>query len=138
MCLLHHVELDSQDLYLFDALWFVLVTVSTVGYGDISPLHFSGKLFVMLFIVLGFVVILPQVEELYNALQMQRRVHNSLSYTDNRKHVILCATELQPMILRDFLAEFFSDPKNIVSLPTIFNLLPFITLSLSLSLSLPP
>ena len=131
---MHHVELDSQNLRLFDTLWFVLVSVSTVGYGDISPVHFSGKLFVMLFIVLGFVVILPQVEELYEALQMQRRVHNSVSYTDSRKHVILCSTELRPMIIRDFLTEFFSDPKNIVSLPSSFDLPPFVTASLSLSL----
>ena len=94
----------------------MLVTLSSVGYGDIHPEHYAGKLLVMLFIILGFVVILPQLEELYTAFQMQRRLHNSVNYTDSRKHVILCSTELKPMVLRDFLAEFFSDPKNLVGL----------------------
>ena len=78
-------------------------------------MDYAGKLMVMLFIVLGFVVILPQLEELYNAFQMQQRLHNSVNYTDSRKHVILCSSELKPCVLRDFLAEFFADPKNLVS-----------------------
>ena len=45
---------------------------------------------------------------------MQKKLHNSVSYRDSHKHVILCSSELKPMVLRDFLAEFFSDPKNLV------------------------
>lgn len=114
VCLLHRVELVNSHLNFFDTIWFVLVTLSSVGYGDISPDHYTGKLLVMLFIILGFIVILPQLEELYHTFQLQRRLHNSVSYTDSRKHVILCSPELKPMVLRDFLAEFFSDPKNLV------------------------
>ena len=57
----------------------MLVTVSTVGYGDTVPIHFSGKLLVMLFIILGFVVILPQVEELYHAVQVSVETPFSLT-----------------------------------------------------------
>lgn len=93
----------------------MLVTLSSVGYGDISPEHYTSKFLVMLFIILGFVVILPQLEELYHTFLLQRQLHNSVSYKDSHKHVILCSSELKPMVLRDFLTEFFSDPKNIVS-----------------------
>ena len=114
MCLLHRVELINSQLGFFDTLWFVLVTLSSVGYGDISPVHYTSKLLVMLFIILGFIVIIPQLDELYHAFQMQKKLHNSVSYRDSHKHVILCSYELKPMVLRDFLAEFFSDPKNLV------------------------
>jgi hypothetical protein len=113
VCLLHRVELVNSQLHFFDTIWFVMVTLSSVGYGDISPNHYTGKLLVMLFIILGFIVILPQLEELYHTFQLQRRLHNSVNYSDSHKHVILCSPELKPMVLRDFLAEFFSDPKNL-------------------------
>ena len=114
VCLLHRVELVNTRLHFFDTIWFVLVTLSSVGYGDIHPAHYAGKLLVMLFIILGFIVILPQLEELYNAFQTQKRLHNRVSYTDSHKHVILCSSELKPMVLRDFFSEFYSDPKNLV------------------------
>jgi voltage-gated potassium channel len=36
-----------------DALYFVVVTVTTIGYGDFVPLTFEGKLFTMFFAFFG-------------------------------------------------------------------------------------
>ncbi|MDP8206219.1 MAG: potassium channel family protein [Candidatus Electryonea clarkiae] len=41
----------------FDALWWSLVTITTVGYGDISPEHFPGKLTAMLIILAGVALV---------------------------------------------------------------------------------
>ncbi len=37
----------------FDALWWGVVTISTVGYGDVYPITFEGKLAAMTLMVLG-------------------------------------------------------------------------------------
>jgi hypothetical protein len=42
-----------EDLSLSDALYFTVVTVATVGYGDIHPATPAGKILVMLLIVTG-------------------------------------------------------------------------------------
>lgn len=34
-------------------LWFNIVTISTVGYGDIIPLHLAGKLTTVLTVIVG-------------------------------------------------------------------------------------
>ena len=43
---------------LFKSIWYVTVTASTVGYGDLSPVSFMGK-------VTGIVIIVVGVEHVY-------------------------------------------------------------------------
>ncbi|MCB8921215.1 MAG: two pore domain potassium channel family protein [Ardenticatenaceae bacterium] len=40
-----------------DALYFSLITLTTVGYGDFSPQTSAGKIFTMFYIVLGLGVL---------------------------------------------------------------------------------
>lgn len=40
-----------------DSFYFTIVTLTTVGYGDLSPQTAVGKLFTMLYIVLGLSII---------------------------------------------------------------------------------
>jgi len=42
-----------EDLSVFDAFYFTLVTISTVGYGDIHPTTIASKLFGIFLIVFG-------------------------------------------------------------------------------------
>ena len=43
---------NAEDLPLFDAIYFGIVTIATVGYGDIHPTTVMGKLFT-LFLIIG-------------------------------------------------------------------------------------
>ena len=42
-----------EDMAPFDALYMTVITLSTVGFGEIRPLHDSGRLFVIVLILFG-------------------------------------------------------------------------------------
>ncbi len=50
----------------FDALYFTVITLATVGYGDFAPQTFLGKAFTIVYILLGlglFVALLRYIAE---------------------------------------------------------------------------
>ncbi len=49
-----------------DALYFSVITLTTVGYGDFSPATDAGKLFTIFYILIGIGIILSFVDTVYN------------------------------------------------------------------------
>ena len=50
------IYLFDTSLGLFDSLWYVVVTLTTVGYGDIMPNTFPARLVSLLLLVMGIFV----------------------------------------------------------------------------------
>ncbi len=48
---------ESKIKNFWDAFWFVFVTITTIGYGDITPVTNIGKVIVMIFSLLGISLI---------------------------------------------------------------------------------
>ena len=58
---------NGQDLTYWDCVYFLMVTMSTVGYGDISCITTLGKGFQVLFLTVGlamFASAIPEIVEL--------------------------------------------------------------------------
>jgi len=49
-----------------DSLYFSVVTLTTVGYGDLSPKTDAGKLFTIVYIIMGIGIILAFVNAIYH------------------------------------------------------------------------
>lgn len=49
-----------------DALYFSIITLTTIGYGDFSPQTDAGKIFTIFYIIIGIGVILAFINTLYN------------------------------------------------------------------------
>ena len=91
--------------------------MSTVGFGDYYPIAWPGKAVVIIFIITAILYLIPRLEELYQAFQIQQRFSRSVSLKQSgEKFILICSTHLKPIVLRDFLAEFYSDPTRYVSL----------------------
>ena len=65
--LIYQVEHNVNDRGLnnfFDAFYFVVVTMTTVGYGDVTPLSQAGKAMTLLMILTGVLFVPWQLSEL--------------------------------------------------------------------------
>jgi voltage-gated potassium channel len=58
-----------------DCAYFAIVTLTTVGYGDLSPSTSGGKLLAMVLSISGLVVVTASLTELIEAVVRHRRAH---------------------------------------------------------------
>ena len=68
--------MSLEDLNLFDAFYYNIVTMSTVGYGDIHPTTPGGRIFAILIITLGGATFLGVVANATELLIARREAQN--------------------------------------------------------------
>ena len=61
-----------EALRWLDALYFSVVTLSTVGYGDFSPQTDAGKVFTMVYILIGIGILVSMANALGKQIVEQR------------------------------------------------------------------
>ena len=101
----------------FDAFYFIIVTVSTVGYGDISPTTMYSRIVVLVFIVASLVIIPMQVNKLQVLIAMRSPYRNPYKAIVNENHVILCGHVNDKGKLEQFFKEFFHPDRAFSSAP---------------------
>ncbi|RHY00877.1 hypothetical protein DYB25_009828, partial [Aphanomyces astaci] len=106
----------NNNVTLGDSFYFILVTISTVGYGDIAPATTFGKV-VTCAMILGSLVMLPQeVNRLVALLAMQSPFRKTYIPDPNLPHVLLLGHVASASVLLDFFTEFYH-PDRIVCGP---------------------
>lgn len=55
-----------EDLSWVDSFYFTIVTLTTVGYGDIAPQTTAGKVFTMLYLLIGIGILVALIGEVAN------------------------------------------------------------------------
>ena len=61
ICGLQHLERAHGNWTMFKALWFVVVTFSTVGYGDTVPRDNLSRTWVMIMIIMALLILPAEV-----------------------------------------------------------------------------
>ena len=61
---------DNEKLTFDASFYFMIVTVTTVGYGDIKPDSDLARMIIALFIILMIIIITKQTSELYDLMRV--------------------------------------------------------------------
>ncbi len=87
----------SHHLNFFESLWWVFITISTIGYGDIYPVTTTMKLWAMFIGVVGIVFVSLYTAIVVNgfSIEMQRNLDMRRQKRDdfNRKHEYQAVTK---------------------------------------------
>ncbi|CAK4756268.1 unnamed protein product [Aphanomyces euteiches] len=97
-----------QELSFFDWVYFVVVSISTLGYGDISPRSRLGRLATSIMMLMTFVLVPIQVNRLVATISTHSGYTSS--YKEHRTHthgIITAGGEITPGTLANFLRQFF-------------------------------
>lgn len=65
-----------EDLAWLDSLYFSVITLTTVGYGDFSPVTSTGKVFTMFYVLAGIGIFVALVTEIGQHLVDARKKEN--------------------------------------------------------------
>jgi voltage-gated potassium channel len=101
---------------IFDAVYWAVVTIATVGYGDIVPVSKLGKIFAMTIILSGAGV-LSLVTATIASIFVERRIREGkgLETVREKDHIVICGwNENGEKIIDSLLVQFAGNPPSIV------------------------
>ena len=105
--LIENSATDGNQMTFNQSLYYMVVTISTVGYGDITPKSIIGQVFCMVIILFAIIVIPMQTSDFINNLQEYAKYGSN--YPGGRvPHVVLVAHQtMSGDDLDTLLHEFF-------------------------------
>jgi hypothetical protein len=120
--LMQFLEKEVQLLDFHTCMYFMAVTITTVGYGDISPLSLLGRIAVMAMIFTG-VALIPQMtnELVETAARMSvyaRAIFHPKGKASTHSHVVICG-ELGALSLSEFFDELFHEDHENLNLHAV-------------------
>lgn len=90
----------SRPLFWHECLYFVVVTVTTVGFGDIFPVTTLSRMLMILIIIIAFSLIPTLLSDLVRAFYSRPLYSGSLSLPKERKHILICGIVNCAMLLQ--------------------------------------
>ncbi|XP_077162491.1 potassium channel subfamily U member 1 isoform X2 [Paroedura picta] len=106
---------NFQQLSYFECLYMVMVTMSTVGYGDIVAKTTLGRCFLLFFIVGGLMLFANFIPEIADIVGSTKIYKGSYKTVKGRKFIVVCGDinlNSVTAFLRDFLSQ---DPGGITT-----------------------
>ena len=96
-----------------ECFYYIIVTISTVGYGDFTPTHDYSKGVTLVFIITSMALIPLQVNQLSELLRLKSAFREPYVPTHDSSHIIVCGHVNSRSKLERFSKEFFHPDRTL-------------------------
>nr|XP_006625608.1 PREDICTED: calcium-activated potassium channel subunit alpha-1-like [Lepisosteus oculatus] len=110
---------NAHNMSYFDCVYFLMVTMSTVGYGDVEVHTTLGRLFIIFFITMGLALFASYVPEIVEIISNRKRFAGSYTVVSGRKHVVVCGN-ITLASASYFMKEFLHEDRGVVNVKVLF------------------
>ncbi|KAJ3444332.1 calcium-activated potassium channel alpha chain [Anaeramoeba flamelloides] len=105
--ILIYLEQSKQTLSFHKALYFIVITIATVGYGDVVPQTPAGKVLIIILVVSTAFLIPYHLTKLNAIFKTYRGLSGKYTNNESIEHVILTGSLTTSSVI-DFLREFIT------------------------------
>ncbi|XP_073775962.1 calcium-activated potassium channel subunit alpha-1a isoform X33 [Danio rerio] len=110
---------NSQPLSYWECVYLLMVTMSTVGYGDVYARTTLGRLFMVFFILGGLAMFARYVPEIAALILNRKKYGGSYNSTRGRKHIVVCG-HITLESVSNFLKDFLHKDRDDVNVEIVF------------------
>uniref|UniRef100_A0A3B4E577 Calcium-activated potassium channel subunit alpha-1 n=1 Tax=Pygocentrus nattereri TaxID=42514 RepID=A0A3B4E577_PYGNA len=110
---------NSQPLSYWECVYLLMVTMSTVGYGDVCAKTTLGRLFMVFFILGGLAMFARYVPEIAALILNRKKYGGSYNSTRGRKHIVVCG-HITLESVSNFLKDFLHKDRDDVNVEIVF------------------
>ncbi|VEL34292.1 unnamed protein product [Protopolystoma xenopodis] len=110
---------NAIELTYMQSLYYCLVTMSTVGYGDVTPQTVLGRAFACLFILFALATFASAIPEIADMLFRVNRYSGVYVKAEGRLHVVVCG-DVTTQSVRHFLEDFLHKDRQRNDVEVVF------------------
>ncbi|XP_032868533.1 calcium-activated potassium channel subunit alpha-1 isoform X16 [Amblyraja radiata] len=110
---------NSQPLTYWECVYLLMVTMSTVGYGDVYARTTLGRLFMVFFILGGLAMFASYVPEIIELIGNRKKYGGTYSAVNGRKHIVVCG-HITLESVSNFLKDFLHKDRDDVNVEIVF------------------
>ena len=120
--LLQYLEKEIVELPFHTWMYFMVVTITTVGFGDISPESELGRFVTMIMITFAIVMVPQMTNELMETVKRQsiyaRNSFRPKGKASTHSHVVICG-EMNALAIKEFFEELFHEDHENLNLHAV-------------------
>ncbi|XP_039278328.1 calcium-activated potassium channel slowpoke isoform X7 [Nilaparvata lugens] len=110
---------NPQQLSYWTCVYFLIVTMSTVGYGDVYCQTVLGRTFLVFFLLVGLAIFASCIPEIIDLIGTRPKYGGTLKNERGRRHIVVCG-HITYESVSHFLKDFLHEDREDVDVEVVF------------------
>ncbi|XP_071651401.1 calcium-activated potassium channel slo isoform X20 [Temnothorax americanus] len=110
---------NPQQLSYWTCVYFLIVTMSTVGYGDVYCQTVLGRTFLVFFLLVGLAIFASSIPEIIELVGSRSKYSGEFKREHGKRHIVVCG-HITYESVSHFLKDFLHEDREDVDVEVVF------------------